>query len=182
MDAFDHQPNLNSFFASSLSEALHAKIGLPMVPEVETYLVNMMTTFLREDHLFSLRDGSGKPLTRICDMLEYGDVRLRATSFDQERVVHRHIGNLLLFCSGFFPEYLPRLGVEPVGRIQQTSSWFDPTLRGAESYRLASQFDYDPYGLEAKVLNTLSHRFADYQYGLSLVRDRMNGSAWGQKN
>lgn len=182
MDESNHQPNLQGTFEQALFDALHRQIGLPQRTDVDGYLVSMMTGFMREESLFALRDPLGKPLTRVCDMLEYGDVRLRATSFEQERTVHRHIGNLLLFCSGFFPEFLPKLGVEPAGRIQSSESWLDATRRGSESYRLASQFDYDPYGIEAKVLKTLSEQFADYQYGFSLMRASMGGFGWGQKN
>ncbi len=182
MNPAEQPSNLKAYFEQALFDALHNRVGLPKLPDVDNYLVNLMTGFLREDSLFAIRDGHGKPVRRIVDMLEYGDVRLKASSFEQERFVHRHIGNLLLFTSGMMPEFLPKLGLEPIGKLMSTSSWLDPTHRGSESYRLASLFDYDPFSSEARVLKTLSLHFADYQYGFGILRESFGGLGWGILN
>lgn len=178
----ENSPSLRAYFERLLSESLHQKMGMAAMPRVETYLVDLMTGFLREDRMFPIKSADGERVTRVTDMLEYGDIRLKATSFDQERQVHRHIGNLMLFCSGMFPEFLPVVGAVP-SPSHSGGSWLDPCERGSESFRLASLFDYDPFSAESKILRSLSDHFDEYRRGLTLVRcafDGFDGPGWQQ--
>ncbi len=164
----DEHP-INVYFRQALHEALYDKLGLREL-DVEAYLSGMLVAFLHYDRLYGVRDKSGNRVTSISEMLVEGDVRLNADSFQREREVHRHIGDFLLFWSGLFPEFLKFLKA-PIGK----DALLDPIGQGRQSYYVASTFEHDPYGDEAKVLRKLSEGFETYQYGLGLVRTGFQG-------
>jgi hypothetical protein len=43
------------------------------------------------------------------------------------------------------------------------------------SYHVASTFEFEPYGREAKVLRKLSEEFEGYRFGLGVVRAGFEG-------
>lgn len=157
--------SIEGFFQQNLRGSLHEE-----VPEVEQYLVRLLVRFLHQDGVFAIRDTQGRPLTSVTDMLEYGDIRLRAQSFKAERDVHRHIGDFLLFWSGVFPEFLPKLAAPGTRDML-----LDCVAQGQTSYGIAGSFDHDPYTDEARVLRWLSDRFVVYQRSLSLLRASFEG-------
>jgi hypothetical protein len=132
--------------------------------EAESYLADMLVRLMATDRLYGVRDEQGRPLESVMEMLEYGDVRLKANSFDQEREVHRHIGDFLLFWCGFFPEGLKRVRVPLI----------DPMDQGRASYAIAASFDHEPYASEAPVLRRLSASFEAFQEGLALARQKLS--------
>lgn len=157
--------SIDQFFGKSLRSTLPDEL-----PEVEHYLVNLLVKFLHQDHIFSIKDSAGKRVTSVAEMLEYGDVRLRADSFKAEREVHRHVGDFLLFWSGVFPEFLPSLAAPgtkdmPLNCVRQ----------GQASYGIAGSFDHSPYESEARIFRRLSDRFVVYQRSLSLIRASFEG-------
>ncbi|HLK16485.1 MAG TPA: hypothetical protein VKT78_16885, partial [Fimbriimonadaceae bacterium] len=129
------------YFQQSLRGSLHEE-----VPEVEQYLVNLLTRFLHQDQLFSIRDAEGRRVTSVAEMLEYGDIRLRAQSFKAERDVHQHVGDFLLFWSGVFPEFLPKLAAPG-----SKDMLLNCVAQGQMSYGIAGSFDHDPFREEARV-------------------------------
>jgi hypothetical protein len=157
--------SIQGFFQQALRGSLHEE-----VPEVEQYLVNLLVRFLHQDSVFPILDGQGRRITSVAEMLEYGDVRLRAPSFKAERDVHRHVGDLLLFWSGVFPEFLPRLAAPGTKDML-----LNCVAQGQMSYSIAGSFDHDPFADEARVLRRLSDRFVVYQRSLSLVRASFDG-------
>jgi len=157
--------SIESFFQGALRGSLHEEM-----PEVEQYLVGLLVRFLHQDCVFPIHDDKGQPVTSVAEMLEYGDVRLRAPSFKAERDVHRHIGDLLLFWSGVFPEFLPRLAAPGTKDML-----LNCVAQGQMSYGIAGSFDHDPFADEARVLRRLSDRFVVYQRSLSLVRASFEG-------
>jgi len=168
--------SLKEFFEIAIKHAFYERMEFMLQPEIESYLVQLLCSFLREDNLFPLKDENGQVLNSILEMLQYGDIRLKASSFDQERRVHRHIGDLLLFSSGLFPDLLKRLGIGSGDSLVK-----DASHQGKECYLIASSFDYDPHAEEAKVFKKLSESFTDYQYGLGLIRKtvcNIGGSNW----
>lgn len=174
--------NLRGYFGQLLSQALHQTMKVEARPPVESYLLDLMTGFMREDLMFPIKEADGTRVTRIADMLQFADIRLKAVSFEQERFVHRHIGCLLLFCEGMFPEFLPVLGAAPAGSARTESGWLNPRTRAIDSLLTASLFDYAPHAAEAKILKILGERFDDYAAGLTLVRnsfDGFEGPGWG---
>ncbi|RYG26628.1 hypothetical protein EON82_02550 [bacterium] len=128
--------------------------------EAESYLADMLVRLMSTEGLYGVRDEQGRPVHSVPEMLAYGDVRLKADSFAQEREVHRHVGDFLLFWSGLFPEGLKRVRAPLI----------DPVDQGRASYAIAGSFDHDPYAHEAPILRRLSERFEEFQEGLRLAR------------
>lgn len=136
---------------------------------VEEYIEDqILCEFIHTDNLFKIRDGAGKPLEDIADLLTEGDVRLNAQSFSREFQVHKHIGDYTLFMLGMFPMSLAhRTGKEfLLGRLViPGSSLYDHyLLQGSRSYRLASEF------MERELFRKLSENFALYRNVLEFVR------------
>ena len=157
--------SIQGFFQATLRGSLHEE-----VPEVEQYLVSLLVRFLHQDHVFPIRDGEGRRVTSVAEMLEYGDVRLRAQSFKAERDVHQHVGDFLLFWSGVFPEFLPKLAAPGTKDML-----LNCVAQGQMSYGIAGSFDHDPFADEARVFRRLSDRFVVYQRSFSLVRASFEG-------
>jgi hypothetical protein len=145
-------------------------MGLAPGETVENYLTELLVRFVHQDSLQAIHDASGHPVNTIAEMLEEGDIRLKADSFDRERQVHRHIGDLLLFWSGVFPEILT-MRPSPVG----VDVCLDPIGQGRHSYYVASTFNHPPYEEESQIFRALSEGFEDYRYGLTLVRTEFIG-------
>ena len=165
MDKSSTPLSITGFFQGALRSSLHEEM-----PEVEAYLVDLLTRFLHQDQLFPIKDAEGRRVTSVTEMLEYGDISLRANSFKAERDVHRHIGDFLLFWSGLFPEFLPKLAAP--GRRDML---LNCTEQGQRSYEIAGSFDHNPYESEARILRRLGDRFPIYQRSLSLVRASFEG-------
>jgi hypothetical protein len=168
MNEFDpRNTNLQSFFHHSLRTVMRDELDFPENQAAEQYLVNLLLTCLHQDTIFRLRNSEGKTVTSVAEMLLEGDVRFNAKSFEREREVHRHIGDLLLFWSGIFPEFGRKVLQLPLG--------IDSSEQGRASYHIASTFDYDPYGEEAKIFRQLSDGFDAYRFGLKRVRASFQG-------
>ena len=157
--------SIEGFFQQNLRGSLHEE-----VPEVEQYLVKLLVRFLHQDQLFAIRDAEGRHVTSVAEMLEYGDVRLRAPSFKAERDVHQHVGDFLLFWSGLFPEFLPHLASPGTKDML-----LNCVAQGQTSYSIAGSFDHEPFAEEARVFRRLSDRFVIYQRSLSLLRASFEG-------
>ena len=167
---FDDHP-IHQFFSQALHECLTDRLGLGDGENVESYLVNMLVTFIHQDAIFAIRNAEGQRVNSFADLIAEGDIRLKANSFDRERQVHRHIGDLLLFWSGLFPEFVSKI------KANGPDAFLNPVEQGRMSYYVASTFDQDPYTSEAKVLRRLSDCFEEYRYGLGLVRTSFEGFA-----
>jgi hypothetical protein len=167
---------IRMYFAQAIHDAMESHANLSD-SEVESYLTKMLVEFLRMDGVYGLKNKFGKPVCSVSDMIREGDIRFNADSFAREREVHRYIGDFLLFWSGLFPEYLPHLK-SPAGK----DALLDPIGQGRMSYHVASTFEYEPYGQEAKVLRKLSEEFDAYRFGLGIVRSGFEGLpsfGWG---
>lgn len=99
---------LRLYFLEALHEALAAEVGLNPPAEVEGYLSSMLLKFLNFDGIFAIRNAQGMPVHSVVEMLAEGDIRQNADSFERERQVHQHIGDFLLFWSGFFQSFSRR--------------------------------------------------------------------------
>jgi hypothetical protein len=165
----DNHP-VRAYFVGALHESFHNRLGLSETEEVESYLVEMMIRFLHNDEIYAIRDSVGTPIESVVEMVEEGDVRLKADSFDREREVHRHIGDFLLFWSGLFPEFLGHLKAP-----DSLDALLNPTEQGKYSYHIVSTFEHDPYTAEAALFRKLSSEFEAYQMGLSYIRASFEG-------
>ena len=174
MEGFQSVQSLETFFGTSVHASL---IEAPIVyrcPEVEQYLTKLLIRFLHQDEVFSIRNKNGDRIRSLKEMLEYADVSQKATSFHRERSVHRHIGDFLLFWSGVFPEFLPK--------VATTESIVDLTAQGAESYFVVSTFNFQPYEEESLLYRYLSEGFHVYQNSLRKVRSSFEGFSGGAWN
>lgn len=131
---------------------------------VQSYLTELLLAFLHTDAIFAIRDESGSPIESVIEMAGEGDVRLKASSFEREREVHKHIGDYILFWSGIYPDFLNRLKTASIAEVT-----CDYTTVGRESYRLVSSFDHPPFDDEAPVFRKLSDGFDDYAFVLRRV-------------
>ena len=178
MMEFQNSPvSLEKFFETVLLEVCGDELCLKKSPEMTAYLAKVMSLFARQEGLYPFSDESGRPILNIGEMLEYGDIRLKARSFDQERIVHRHVGNLMLFATAFFPQLLTRLGFGYSASANQFAF-----QQGTHSYLVASTFDFPPYKSEAQVLRSLSTDFESFSLGLAMLRSRLPGFNLGLSN
>ena len=138
-------------------------------PGVEDYLEEqILCEFIQTDRLYKIKDGAGKPVEDVADLLAEGDVRLNAGSFNREFEVHKHIGDYTLFMLGMFPMALARRSGKEfiLGRIIVPGStlYEHYLLQGRRSYGLASAFSDRELFLE------LYANFLLYRNVLELVR------------
>lgn len=163
MEGFDFGNPIRLTFYEAVHGSLRP-LGLDHEP-VETYLTDLLVSFLRQDCLFSIRDSEGRPVRSVAELIEEGDVQLKATSFDRERQVHKHIGDMLLFLSGMFPGQLRQLSLSD--RLLNLDE------QARTSYRIAAAFDHPPFDAEAPVLHLLSDHYDGFQEGLQQVRTQI---------
>ena len=81
--------------------------------EISSYVAGILTEFAETEQLYRIRDGRGRPLREVSDMLVASDpVYGEAYSFPREREVRKHIGDFsLFFCrhvSGIRPMAAPQ--------------------------------------------------------------------------
>ena len=76
-------------------EAVALEIPGEVQEDVEDYVTRLLVQFVKTEEVFLIRDPLGRPLTSVYEMLGEADVLLNADSFERERQVHKHIGELL---------------------------------------------------------------------------------------
>lgn len=170
MKPVDRDHPLYGHFAQLVEDAL-ARRRAPSSESVHAYLTDLLLRFLHSDDVFAVRR-EGRPIESVIEMTAEADVLLNADSFAQERRIHRHIGDTILFWGALYPDYLNRVrfgeGLEVV---------CDYTDQGRTSYLIVSTFDFPPYGEEAPTFRQLSEGFVDYSLALSDVGGSMPFSA-----
>lgn len=133
-------------------------------PPLTDYISSLLSRFIHVDALFRLRDGEGKRLEEVAEMV------MEAESLPPEgrtrREVHRHIGDFTLFWTGVYPEAIRRLR-----SAMSKDQFIDYCEQGKRSYYIASTFEEGPYRDEAPVLRRLSEAFELCAYGLNQVRN-----------
>jgi hypothetical protein len=132
-------------------------------PRLIDYLSAMLSRFVHVDVIYRLRDGSGRRLEEVVDMIL--DAEALPPEGRTRREVHRHIGDFTLFWTGVYPEALRRLR-----SVLTKDHFIDYCEQGKRSYYIASTFEDDPYREEAPVLRRLSQEFELCAYGLNRVR------------
>ncbi len=159
---------LKAIFEEAIEEAIVRYVDSQGDAHVRPYLATLLIEFLHTDRIYSLKSKSGERLQAISDMLQEGDVRLNADSFERERQVHQHIGDFLLFWLGLYPEYLRR---SADARLRDLS--VDYAQQGAESYFVVSTFYEDGQPDRALTFRRLSDGFEDFAFCLGDVRRRL---------
>jgi hypothetical protein len=169
----DNHP-LRDFFRNLVHNSVSVRMGLND-SDVENYLSGLITEFIHADA--SLLEEHDRHVDDLVEMLYEGDVLLGAESFDQERKVHKHIGDYIMFWGGVFPEHLDllRRSGRPTGLI-------DHVAQGKASYYLVSTFEHGDYASESAIFRKLSQEFETYLFALHLVRDAWSedGGDWSR--
>ncbi|MER3465846.1 MAG: hypothetical protein C4340_01195 [Armatimonadota bacterium] len=131
--------------------------------DAEAYIASIVIRFAHTDA--SALQQRDREVDDLVEMLALGDIRLAAQSFDDERRVHKHIGDYLLFWEGLYPEHLRRMRRQgrPAGLV-------DPILQGKSSYYVVSTFRFGEYAEEADLFERLSEAFVDYLRALRSLR------------
>jgi hypothetical protein len=129
----------------------------------EAYLTTLLLDFTRTDSLRRVKDAQGSPVLDLSDLLEEGDVTAKAESFEREREVHRHIGDLMLFGLGIYPELVRSM------KVKAEALTLDPANQGRSSYAVVSTFDHHPWQHEAATFKQLSEGFEDFTWVLNTV-------------
>lgn len=155
---------LRELFQTMVAQAFHERLGVSQ-SEISAYLANMLTEFAHIDNVYRVHNAQGKSLSEVAEMLMEADMSAHAPSFDQERAVHKHIGDFTLFWTGIYPEALKQLRAP-----SRSDHLIDYVRQGKQSYYIVSTFQYGPYQRDANLFRQLSEEFELCMYGLSLVR------------
>lgn len=159
------QQELNELFRSAIDDAIQRHVQSRGCDDVANYLSELLIAFSHTDRIFGIRDKFGKQLVLMKEMMAEGDLMMNAESFDREREVHRHIGDVLLFSTGLFPKFLDDVRVSELGT--------KPEELGRESYLFVSSFSHGKYEQEAPVFAKLGHGFSDFSFCLKVVGDHL---------
>lgn len=135
---------------------------------IASYLGDMLTRFTHVDQLHKIRDAAGRPLDDVGEMLLESDPRGRASSFDREREVRRHIGDFTLFFLGLFPEYL-----RAHATTRLPDMFVDWSRVGRDSYRIVAAFNVGRYADEAPLFASLADKYEYCALGLNMVKQEL---------
>src|SRR5437588_495235 len=153
---------LRRLFAGLTEQTFLQTLGVAD-PRLTDYLSGLLSRFLHVDALYRLRDGRGRRLEGVVEMVV--EAEALPAEGRTRREVHRHIGDFTLFWTGVYPEALRRL------RSRLSADQFiDYCEQGKRSYYIASTLEEDPYREEAPVLRRLSEEFELCAYGLNQIR------------
>lgn len=167
-----HDP-LHRWFAGLVESSFQEEVGFAD-PSVLDYLTQLLTDFIHIERINSLRDGSGRAVEDVAEMMVEAEGVKLSTSDERRREYHRHIGDFTLFWIGVYPENLKQMH-----HRKSRDDLLDYFSQGKRSYAIASrltQANMDPPGT---VLQALSDRFECCVYGLGLVRKRWEHSDGG---
>ncbi|RMG39704.1 MAG: hypothetical protein D6725_04745 [Planctomycetota bacterium] len=154
---------LRDLFAAIAEHTFQVDLGVAD-PRVLDYLIDLLVRFVRVDHIFRIRDATGRRLYEVAAMLMEAEER----TANPKREIHRHIGDFILFWTGIYPEHVERM------RRRSADVLIDYEKQGRTSYYIASTFVNEPYQKEAPILRRLSEQFDLFQYGLRCVRREMD--------
>jgi hypothetical protein len=160
---------LRQFFLELVTRHYCKEIGL-RDPAVSHYVADLLTEFCDAEQLFRIRDAADRPLRDLGEMLLESDpVFGRASSFDRERQVRKHIGDFTLFFTGMFPESINHARL----RRNRVEHLLDFIKAGKESYYIVSKFEYFEYQKVAPLFGQLANHFEECVHGLNLVKNEL---------
>lgn len=151
---------LRRLFAAVTEQTFQADLGIAD-PRLIDYIADLLVRFVRMDAIFRVRDPLGRRLEEVAEMMLEAEQR----EAKPRREIYRHIGDFTLFWVGVYPEALSRLQSP-----DRRDHLLDYCEQGKRSYRIAAEFDEEPYENEAPILRRLSDEFELCTYGLNRVR------------
>ena len=158
---------LQQLFVELVGRHYAEEIGI-RDPQIVGYVSRLLSEFCDVEELYKIRNGAGKSLTDVGEMLMESDpVYGPALSFDRERQVRKHIGDYTLFFTGMFPESINHFRL----RRNRTESFIDWMKAGKESYYIVSKFEDFEYTKVAPLFARLSNHFEQCVYGLNMVKN-----------
>ncbi len=166
-----HNHPLQRMFSGLVEDSFYTQLGL-CDPGVVEYVVDLLVEFCHIDHVYPLRDSSGRRLEQVADMITQAATPPGTSDTEHRRFVHRHVGDYTLFWTGLYPESLGQMK-----RSHAADGLLDYPQTGKRSYAIASELSSDRTRPAAKVLRRLSEEFESCAYGLTLVR-----KGWEQKH
>jgi len=160
---------LQQLFVELVGRHYAEEIGL-RDPRIVNYVAQLLAEFCDVEQLFKIRNGVGKPLADVGEMLmESNPVFGPAASFDRERQVRKHIGDYTLFFTGMFPESINHFRMRR-DRIENFVDWMKA---GKESYYIVSKFEFFEYTKVAPLFASLSDHFEQCVFGLNRVKNEL---------
>ncbi len=175
----EHHP-LRRLFGALTEKSFTEHLGWPDL-NVTDYVTNLLVEFTHIDRLYRVRNQQGEQVEALVGLLYESEVLQGAQSLEQERDVHRHIGDFTLFMAGIFPEYLRRL--KTAGLIYHKDFLVDYVKTGKRSYGIVAQLEDQPDAAGPPLYRKLSENFELCVTGLGFVRsdlDRMQDPAYHQ--
>lgn len=151
--------HLRRFFAGLTEYAFETQLGVADTQLID-YITELLARFVHADHVYAVRDPSGRPLGEVTDMMIEAEARVGSA----KRQAHRHIGDYTLYWAGLYPEAVGRMR----GRGRK-DHFIDYCQQGKRSYLIAARIPAEQPD-EAVVLERLSHDFDLCVYGLNEVR------------
>ena len=156
------EDRLHRLFAGLTEHAFLTTLGVADPPLID-YISGLLTRFVHSDTVCRLRNGEGKPLHEITDMVREAE-QLPAEGRTR-REYHRHIGDFTLFWTGLYPDSVRR------ARAGWSRDCFiSYCVQGKRSYLIASGSDAGDQMDEAAILRRLSEEFELCALGLNHVR------------
>jgi hypothetical protein len=136
--------------------------------EVTTYIADLLTDFTRAVQLYKIRDGRGRRLEDVREMLSESDPLLEADSFDREGPGPQTYRRLYAVLHRALPEYLkwPR-------RSLRLDYFVDYVKAGKESHSIVFKLDQFEHRRVAVMLRRVAHNFELCVYGLNRVREAL---------
>ena len=161
---------LQRMFAGLAEHAFFSHLGVAD-PPLTDYLSSLLTRFLHFDAVYRLRNGAGRPITELAEMVIEAD-QLPAGG-KTRREYYRHIGDFALFWTGLYPEALDRLR----SRVCK-DAMVSYTVQGKRGYLITSRLEEaEHHDQEAGLFRRLSDQFELCAVGLRKVREEWEQTA-----
>lgn len=125
------------------------------------YVADVLTAFVRTDHLYRVRAPNGKRLTSLVEILseQIETHPVAHSSLWREREVRKYVGDYALFMSGLFRTYVEKIGV------------LDYYVHeGQQSYHKVSELELSLYQTGFQLFQELSKNFEYYSGALDYMR------------
>jgi hypothetical protein len=162
-DAPDGHP-LRRMFAGLAEHAFFSHLGVAD-PPLTDYLSALLTRFLHFDAVYRLRNGTGKPITELTEMVI--EAEQLPSGGKTQREYYRHIGDFALFWTGVYPEAVNRTRMR-----MSRDALVSYTAQGKRSYMITSRLEEeDHHDAEAVLFRRLSEQFELCAVGLRKVRE-----------
>jgi hypothetical protein len=148
---------LQDFFAVRIAYSFNPIIEL-RDGEIQAYVAGVLADFAASSMMWKICDDHARPLKEAAEFLAEADpVGGRASSFDREWMVRKHLGDYTLFILGMFPRGAKNFHrLPPVRAIGDAN---DLAALGKESYRVAASFDMFEYSTIAPLLRKMERHF-----------------------